>query len=121
MQDYSRLVDTSMIMGVERVGADVVVSLRYTDPGYKWRGNGTVTFVSVTRIDSEDLTNDLIERELEPGFKVSILEFGDGVAVFCVCELSMHDSYPVRHSISCAAVRVRRRMDVLRTVLNHIF
>ena len=62
MQDRSDLVDTSMIMGVERVGADVVVSLRYTDPGHKWRGNGTITLVGVTRIDSEDLTNDLCAR-----------------------------------------------------------
>ena len=118
MQTYNDLVRFSMIGSVERVGADVVVSLRHKYRSRNRCYNGTVTFGSVTRIDSVDHTSDLVERELERNFRVNGLTFQDGVAKLHVSELDISYSYSITHSINCASVRVRMRMDIRKTLFN---
>lgn len=118
MQNYSDLVGLSRIDSVDRIGSDVVLSLRHAVRSFNRRDSGKVTFVGVTRIESVDERNDLVQRELEPGFKVDGLRFQDGVAKLYVYEVDMHDRYPVMHSISCAEVRIRMRIAILRTLAN---
>ena len=118
MPIYSDLVGLADIVSVQRVGADVVLSLRDIIRGVNLRYRGTVTFVGVTRIDSVDTRNDLVQHELEAGWTVSGMGFEDGVATLGVRQSGDHETFAVRHSIRCAAVELKLRPAVLRTLGN---
>ena len=120
MPVYSRLVGLARIVDVSRVGAGVALSLRDAIRGLNLRYRGTITFVGVTRIDSVDLLNDLVQRELEPGWTVDGMSFEDGVVTLGATQEGMREDFGVRHSISCAAVELRMRPAVMRTLGNHL-
>lgn len=66
MPRYSRLVSFAKITGVHRENGDVVLSVRDAVRGSYLRYFGTVTFVEVSGVESIDMRNDLVQRELEP-------------------------------------------------------
>ena len=121
MPIYSRLVGRAKIVGVQRVGADVVLSLRDIIRGWNLRYRGTVTFVGVTQIDSVDTRNDLVQRELEAGWTVDSMGFEDGMAFLGVRQSGDHETFGVGHSIRCAAVELKLRPAVLRTLGNILY
>ena len=120
MSDYSSTVGLAVVSDVSRIGADVVLLLRNAVRGIRLRYNGRVTLIGVTHIESVDLRNDLVPRELEPGWTISDLTFEAGTARLGVFKTDMHDRYPVLHSITCRDVQVRMRLVVLVTLRNAV-
>ena len=65
------------------------------------------------------MRNDLVPRDLDLDFHWTVerLDFADGVARLGVRESEMHhDTYPVRHSIECRIMIVKKKLAILRTM-----
>ena len=118
MRDFSDTVCVASIRRFERRNDHIFLSLR-TVRKYPWCFNVTVAFVGVKRVESVDLRNDLVPRDLDLDFRWTVerLDFADGVARLGVRESDMHhDTYPVRHSIECRNVIVKKKLAILPTL-----
>ena len=105
MQDFCDAVFGATVRLFERRGDNIVLSLR-TICKYPWCFNVTVAFVGLKRVESVDLRNDLVPRDLDLDFRWTVerLDFADGVARLGVYEMDMHhDRYPVGTTLSAEA------------------
>ena len=107
----------AVITAVNREGSDLVVHLEGGVRSKLRRMDGTLVFVDAGPVESTDLRNAAIDRQLEAGWKVDRLSVATDAATLEVRrDDGMGDAAVVAHRITCAGVRDHLRPSLAKAI-----